>query len=166
MKEIPLTRGMVAFVDDADFDWLNQWKWYALKSASGVFYAARSIVKPKRECILMHQEILKALGRLQGDHRNGDKLDNQRQNLRPATGRQNRANSFRRSDNTSGFKGVSWNPQRNMWRADIQEINKHRFLGHFYGIKIAAKAYDLAALKCFGEFAKLNFPDSVNKNKT
>ena len=96
MREIPLTQGKVALVDDADFDWLNQWKWYAAKAVSnGAFYARRTINETGTS-IHMHRAIL---GLEPGDPRRADRirrdgtLDNRRDNLRIATQSQNITNS-------------------------------------------------------------------------
>lgn len=148
MKLIPLTRGLFAKVDDADFGWLSKRKWYAQRSAAGRFYAARG------HGTLMHREILPGASEI--DHINQDKLDNRRDNLRMADSRRNKANIKRRRDNTSGFKGVSWNKRRGCWTADITSFGKHKCLGQFKVVSDAAKAYDEAAKKEFGEFACVN----------
>ena len=149
MKTIPLTRGLVAKVDDADYGWLSKFKWYAQRTAPGIFYAARG------HGSLMHREILP--GASQVDHINQDKLDNQRHNLRAADSRKNKANIKRKKNNTSGFKGVSWNKRKGCWTADITSFGKHKYLGQFKVVSDAAKAYDDAAKKEFGEFACVNF---------
>jgi len=76
------------------------------------------------------------------------------------------ANACRRSDNKSGFKGVSWSKLHNKWRADITLHDKHYFLGCFECPKKAAKAYDRAARQKFGEFANLNFSKLTNQQPT
>jgi hypothetical protein len=159
MKRIKLTRGMFALVDDIDFDWLNKWKWYAQGNNQGKFYAARDDRRNgKRKLRLMHKEILGRSGmNLTGDHKNRNPLDNRRQNLRPATKSQDRMNASLRSDNKSGFKGVSWSKAENRWSADITHLGKHYFLGYFLCPKKAAKVYDTAAQEKFGEFAHTNF---------
>lgn len=94
MKEIPLTQGKVALVDDEDFELLNQLNWYAYKNKTGNYYAVRnySAEKGKRKIILMHREIMDAPKGIQVDHRNGDGLYNQKENLRLATHQQNSFN--------------------------------------------------------------------------
>ena len=91
MKEIPLTKGMVALVDDCDFEFLNQWKWCASKSM-GKFYAIRNTSGIEHNTIKMHRVILSRMtdeNFVYVDHANGFSLDNQRANLRPATNGQN-----------------------------------------------------------------------------
>lgn len=156
MKRIPLTRGLVALVDAADFDWLSAFKWHAIRTAPGCFYAARG------RTILMHRELLP--GALEVDHINRNKLDNRRRNLRPATTSQNRANVSLRRDNQARRKGVSWSPSCASWRADITTKDGHRFLGHFDSVDAAARRYDQEAIRIFGEFACVNFPRN-KKNK-
>jgi hypothetical protein len=103
----------------------------------------------------MHRVIAGTAGHLQTDHKDGDGLNNRRSNLRPCTSAQNKANVGLRSDNRSGFRGVSRNAQDNCWIARIQG----RHIGVFRDAVDAARAYDDAARKAFGEFAHLNFPD-------
>lgn len=92
------------------------------------------------------------------DHIDGNKLNNQRNNLRSATSSQNAINSKKPKNNTSGYKGVSWSKKSKKWRAQICFEGKQIHLGFFDDSKDAANAYDKAALKYFGEFARLNFP--------
>ena len=80
-KEIPLTQGKVAIVDDTDFDWLNQWKWYVLNKRPR-YYAARSVgPRGKQTRIYMHRFILDPVSGMEPDHINGNGLDNRRANI-------------------------------------------------------------------------------------
>lgn len=88
------------------------------------------------------------------DHADGDSRNNCWANLRPATVTLNAANSRRRSDNKSGFKGVAWNGQRAKWRAMIRVNGKRVDLGHFDDPSIAGAAYAKAAVEYFGEYAR------------
>lgn len=166
MKEIPLTRGFVAFVDDRDFDWLNQWNWFALTPENFRVYAVRHEgPKSNRITILMHRIIL-GPDIQYGDHKNGNGIDNQRHNLRAADAMQNGGNARKwRRVTSSQFKGVSWVKRDNCWRAYIK-INYHQIgLGYFQDEAEAARAYDRAAERHFGEFANLNFPVHKQKQK-
>lgn len=91
---------------------------------------------------------------LEIDHINCDKTDNRLSNLRLATGRENVANTKRRSDNSSGHKGVFWDKQRNRWHARIMINGKNKHIGLFRLIEDAAKAYERAAIERHGEFAR------------
>lgn len=89
------------------------------------------------------------------DHRNLIRSDNRWENLREATYSQNFQNSGRRKDNTSGIKGVSWDAQRGLWRAQICVEGKRMVLGRFASKDSAAAAYSNAANQYFGEFARV-----------
>ena len=103
----------------------------------------------------MHRSILKAdIGQIV-DHVNGDGLDNQRENLRIADSFGNARNSRGWRLRSSPFKGVY--PVKGKWRSIIRINNRARHLGYFDELEDAAKAYDEAALKEFGPFARLNF---------
>jgi len=94
------------------------------------------------------------------DHRNGDGLDNRRQNLRPANDSKNQMNARMRSDNPSGFKGVC--ADRHRWMARIQLDGRRTYLGYFATPQEAARAYDAAAVELFGEYARPNFPQEMS----
>ena len=161
MKTIPLTQGQVALVDDADYEWLSAFKWYAHKRDNGDFYAIQRIRNPpdKEVQIRMHRMILYGVPEV--DHWNHNTLDNQRGNLRAATKSQNQANSRRHEDNRSGFKGVTWRKDAGKWVARIIASRRQIHLGFFTGIADAARAYDKAARENFGEFACLNLPEKA-----
>lgn len=159
MKTIPLTRGMFALVDDSDFEEVSQFRWQAHRSRRG-FYAAHTEarVNGTRRRILMHRLLL---GVKSGDtdHRDGNGLNNQRDNLRVATHRQNlQAFQHKRAGTSSRFRGVSWHPANRKWRALIGLPGKVKHLGMFTHEEDAARAYDAAARQFFGEFASPNFP--------
>lgn len=157
MKYIELTQGKRAIVDDEDFEWLNQWKWHASDSGFG-FYAKREFNKNKiRNRIRMHRLIMDAPDNKQVDHINGNRLDNRRHNLRTCTNMQNSWNSARTSGSMSGFKGVSWHRNHKKWRTTITCNGKNHYLGYFFCVIKAAKAYDTKAIELFGEFARTNF---------
>ncbi len=92
----------------------------------------------------------------QMDHINGNRKDNRIHNLRLCTARGNSFNATIRKTNRSGYKGVSWKSQNNKWVVQIQVDRKKVHVGYFNCVKEAASAYNDAAIKQFGEFAKLN----------
>lgn len=151
-REIPLTHGHVALVDDEDYDDLVRYRWHARKEGR-LWYAFRTESDHK---IAMHNVIS---GHLKTGHVNGNCLDNRRSNLVPATQAQGRWSERKHpaKKTTSRFKGVSWDSRRCKWVAQIKRPGSH-FLGRFVSEEDAARAYDEAAREAFGEFAALNFP--------
>lgn len=161
MKQIPLTQGKIAIVDDADYDWLNQYKWCSKKDCPGNFYAVRQSPreKGKQYLIYMHRQILGLeLGdKRQADHINHSTLDNRRGNIRVCICQQNHFNRKSTLDTSSKYKGVSWYSRDKKWRAQITLNGKVKFLGYWIMEEIAALRYDMVAIREHGEFAHLNF---------
>jgi HNH endonuclease len=167
MKEIPLTRGFVAQVDDRDYALLLRLgPWHAHKGPR-TFYAVHSYANGQgRGCpigkILMHHVIMgRKYGGRDVDHADGNGLNNQRANLRWSTRSQNRANSRKQRGSSNPFKGVSFIKRLNKFQASIG--HKRRYLGVFTSADDAARAYDRAAIELYGEFACLNFPQEKGK---
>ena len=153
MKRIALTQGKFALVDDEDFDWLNQWKWYFAKPG----YAKRDEGGRKnRKHVLMHRLIMSTPKEKGTDHIDGNGLNNQRNNLRNASILENNRNLLSRKDNKSGFKGVYWHSAIKRWAAQIKFNGKQLYLGSFNSKIEAAKTYNQAAIKYYGSFACLN----------
>lgn len=159
-KQIELSQGKVAIVDDADFERINAHKWYASKDfRTGRFYALRHVPISKgiRTMISMHHEVMNAPKGTEVDHiHSDDTLDNRRSNLRICTTAQNQQNRGKSKNNTSGYKGVCWHRRHQKWQADIAYNGTNVFLGRFNDPKDAARAYNKAALRYHGEFARLN----------
>jgi hypothetical protein len=152
-KLISLSKGKYVLVDDDDFEWLNQYKWYFHRSG----YATRGYrINKAVKMVLMHREILKPPQYLETDHINGNKLDNRRINLRIATTQQNQFNRGNPINNTSGYKGVDWNKQIKRWRATMYINGKPIHLGYFDKKTDAAIAYNQLAGEVQGEFSRLN----------
>lgn len=156
MKTIPLTQGMIAWVDDDDFPFLSKLTWHAVRrEPDGTWYAATNgIVGGTSQTLLMHRMIL-GFPILEVDHADTNGLNNQRSNLRKATKTQNQQNQLKPvTPKTSQFKGVS--KTRFGWVAHIGLNRRTIHLGSFRTEVDAALAYNEAARKHFGEFARLN----------
>lgn len=154
-KTINLTRNEVALVDDDDFDKLKIYKWHIAKSKYGKCYAVKSDIHHGK--IMMHRFILSAPPDLMVDHINGNGLDNRKENLRLCTATQNQRNRDKTKQNKSGYKGVSFHQEKRKFIAQIQVNEISIYIGQYDDAKEAAKAYDEAAKKYFGEFARTNF---------
>lgn len=161
MKKIKLTQGKWTLVDNADYEWLNQWGWYFLGSRSKIGYAVRCVQSNgRKKSILMHRTILGITDpKIHSDHKNCNSLDNRRENLRECTPSQNQANRKLHGRRTSKYRGVC--RQDSKWLAQISEKNVTKKLGFFAQETEAAKAYDKRAMEIHGEFARLNFPDQT-----
>lgn len=158
-REIPLTRGFVAVVDDEDYERAAAaGRWYPTPPRGLRVYAQMGVRKAdgRRTTQKLHTFLT---GWPEVDHIDGDGLNNTRTNLRPATRSQNNGNARRRL-NISGYKGVSWQKRDRIWYARIQLHGQKRYLGGFKTAEDAARAYDAAALEVFGAFARTNFPIS------
>lgn len=150
---VPLTRGLCALVDEEDYEMVSAYRWIAntpIKSTR-----TYAIGQNYDEIVPMHRLILNAPKGVHVDHINLNGLDNRRQNLRPCSPSQNHANQVK-SHGTSRFKGVSRNGRR--WEASIVKDYRKHALGFYDNEEDAAKAYDEAARRLHGEFARMNFP--------
>ena len=159
MKEIPITKNQIVFVDDEDYEKLTQYSW----CYHGDGYAARGYHNNGKLIIeKMHQAVIgKAPDGFVIDHINGNKLDNRKCNLRYVTVQQNCFNRKRRSPvqvgvNPSKYKGVTWRNDRGKWRSNITHCGRRIYLGLYDTEEEAALAYNVAAKEIFGEYAKLN----------
>lgn len=157
MKAIPLSHGLRAFVDDADYPSVAAHTWTAQKGKAGCWYAYRfDYGSGRKRKVYLHQAILGVTRRI--DHRNGVGLDCQRYNLRVCTNQENMQNMRVSPERgSSRFKGVAWFKRDERWRAYIVKDAKQRHLGYFDDECAAARAYDAAASEMFGGFASLNF---------
>lgn len=167
MKRIELTQNQYTIVNDEDYEYLSQFKWYARKEYNN-FYAARHLKLGIRNYkkIRMHREIMKVTHNISVDHINGDTLDNRKENLRICSHADNMKNrKVLSKNNKSGYKGVYWNIKMNGWYVQICSDKNRINIGLFYDIIEAAKAYNEAAIKYHGKFAKLNVIDN-GKNIT
>lgn len=156
---IPLTQGQFAIVDEADFEWLTQWKWTAERRRT-TWYAIRGVNADNpcgRRTLRLHRFILAAPASLCVDHADGDGLNNTRSNLRVCTPAENSQNQkAQRQLKSSPYKGVSWDKRVEKWQAYIKKEGRKQSLGYYTCEDEAAAAYNVAALSLFGVFARLN----------
>lgn len=181
-REVCLSNGAIALVDEDDFERVDAKNWHSHTARNGQYvYASCNIrkteahlygVKCKGEIterdakgriamtrVTLHQYLM---GRRPGfviDHKNGQALDCRRHNLRWATNSGNAANQGKRRNTTSIYRGVSWVTKLNKWVVQIHKGGKKYFLGYFASEEAAARVFDAAARRLFGEFARVNFPE-------
>lgn len=153
MMQVTLSRGELALVDSEDYELVSNFKWHVSRRG---YVSARvpGSGEPGRK-LLMHRIIVGALPTEMVDHKNRNKLDNRRANLRIVTKSENGRNRPKQRNNTSGYKGVV--RDRTRWAAMIKLHGKKIYLGCFGSPEEAAKAYDAAAIKYHGVFARGNF---------
>jgi len=168
VKEIPLTFGKVAIVDDEDYERVARFKWFATREMCGGVATWRAMRKRRRSegaggPVGLHRQVIDAPRGIRVDHKDGDGLNNTRENLRLASAQQNAQNRRRKSPwKTSRFRGVTWHKKDRRWRARIRvalvpgEATRLVELGGFLREEDAAAAYDRAALTYFGQFAAPN----------
>lgn len=137
MRQILLSQGQFAVVDDADFECLSQYKWYFLKG--------RAVRKPRTYegkrvgLVWMHRVIMRPPDNMVVDHINGNKLDNRRINLRVCSKSQNEWNKRAYKTNTSGMKNVYWNKSKKRYVVSFSKYRKKIILGHFSSFQEAVK---------------------------
>jgi hypothetical protein len=156
---LPLSRGQCATIDFDDFEKVGRVKWYALKSRRG-FYAVRTVkVNGRKQMQYMHRVLLGLSKPFCADHKNGDGLDNRRENLRPASNQENtQGAACKRISATSIFRGVHWDRSRKKWEAKISPDGRTLHLGRFSAERAAAEAYDKKARELGFKPEALNFP--------
>lgn len=154
---IPLSRGLFAIVDEADAQAVSSHIWSAMKRSVGFYAQTSSRTDKGRRPITLHRFLWNRWGLPETpeiDHENNDGLDCRRENLRAATRAQNAHNMRKPVTNTSGRKGVSWDPVNRKWKARIRVNNKLVDLGRHDDLDAAATAYQDAAARLHGEFAR------------
>lgn len=157
MKELKISKGYFALVDDEDYEFLSNFKWsanvqrhtvYAKKSA----YRKKNMLTSNTNEIMLHRMILKPKNGEVVDHIDGNGLNNQKVNLRLCKQSENLRNKKHYKNNSSGVKGVYFNKQANKWIAQIGFNKKMIYLGSFINKHEAAQAYKEKSQKLFGEF--------------
>ena len=158
MKKIPLTRGQFALVDDCDYERVMEYKWVFQPHQNPRYTPyARRRRNAENPHASMHRFILNALEGMEVDHIDGNGLNNQRANMRLCTHAQNNRNS--QFNNKHGMKGVAFIPNRRAFKKWISKITadgKMKTIGYYWTMKEAAVAYNEAAIKLHGDFARLN----------
>lgn len=150
MKEIVLTQGYIALVDDEDYLELIKFKW---RRDTNNYARTASMV-------LMHRFIMKPQGQII-DHIDGNRLNNQKVNLRLCNQSENLCNRPKQLNNTSGYKGVHWHIKRGCWQANIKINQVQIYLGSFKTKEDAALAYNEASIKYHKEFAYINIINTI-----
>jgi hypothetical protein len=163
VKEVPVHGGLVALVDDADYELVSQYSWWPNRGTGSQTIYARAYMRgaKRQQSVLLHRLILSARHSVEIDHENLNGLDCQRHNLRLATVAQNKQNTpkyrtYKGIPTTSRFKGVFWRRERNTWVARGYLNGKGVYLGSFKEESDAAAAYNTFALDHYGEFSRLN----------
>ncbi|HDZ37293.1 MAG TPA: hypothetical protein ENH62_03230 [Marinobacter sp.] len=154
MKEVVLTQGKVALVDDADFERVAAFKWYARqeKRRPHCWYATRS--NGKNKTTYLHRFILDAPKGLDVDHKDWDGLNCQRANLRLATHSQNNMNRAIKAHNQTGFTGIDVHYRRpKPYRGRVQIKKKRIYTKSFSTLEEAVTARAELVRKFYGEFA-------------
>lgn len=154
MKSINLTRNKITIVDDDLFEELNKFKWHYSDG-----YAVRSIWNPitkKQSKIWMHRLINNTPEGFKTDHVDGNKLNNLHSNLRTATISENNRNRNKQKNNSSGYKGVSWDKRTRKWLVQLSYNKKRVYIGYFNNLEEAINQYDIECKKYHKNFANYN----------
>lgn len=162
IAHVPLTRGYEAVIDAVDAHLVSGFNWYAEIDgrSDGSIRSVYAVRKRRDESgnekgERLHRIIAGATPGFEVDHKDGDGLNNRRDNIRSATTAQNQHNQRIAQHNTSGAKGVTWHRQRGKWQAQIVISKKRKYLGCFSTVSDASRAYHAAAVSAFGEWANL-----------
>jgi hypothetical protein len=154
MKTIALSNGLVALVDDSDYECLNTSNWHAQRGRN-TWYAIRDSYKADgtHTTERLHRVVLGITdAQIEVDHKDGNGLNCQRRNLRIATTSQNNMNRRTPKNNTSGMKGVTWYPSRGLWHVRIHINGKRKCVGYFKDFAVAVKARQVAETEHYKEF--------------
>lgn len=160
MKEIKISKGMTALVDDEDYDKVSKFRWFAVKKGNNYYAQRVNYTNINSELMgktsIMHRFILGEVdSNIKIDHRDHNTLNNQKNNLRRCTQKQNCINTSSHKGSTSKYRGVYLNNSFK-WSAQIKHPNGLRETKTFNSEIEAAKWYNEKAEKSYGEFANLN----------
>ena len=158
MKQVPLTQGYIAIVDDEDFEKIKHHKWSITSNKEKTHVYARAKIAGKT--IKLHRYILGLTDKsMVVDHIDHNGLNNTRSNLRVCTLKENQANQKPKKNAASKYRGLAWNKQRLKWQVSIKVNGVQKYLGIYKNEDEAARVYDKHAKIQYGEFAYLNFKD-------
>jgi hypothetical protein len=161
VKEIKLANSdNYTLVDDDDYERFKHLPWR--ESQHGYAQVCKAVNK-RSKTFHLHREIMSPPDGLYVDHINGNPLDNRKENLRIVTHQQNMFNVKNYITNKSGYRGVSWHPQRNKWRARLHYLGNEIHIGVFDSKEDAARAFNKKAAELYGEYARLNV---INEEET
>lgn len=154
---VPLTQGYEAVIDVEDVSLVAGHNWSALRNRH-IVYASRGAKKHEnlKSTVYLHRVVARAAEGDVVDHISRDGLDNRKANLRVCVNAENCRNQKLAANNTSGFKGVSWNKARGYWTASIRTNGKQRYLGRFADREVAAAAYAAASARLHGDFGRVS----------
>jgi hypothetical protein len=168
-RRINLGEGQWTILDEEDYNRLKDFKWVVHgsgKSGENLYAVRFKLVSPKKTAMIsMHREIMNPTDDRFVDHKNCDSLNNRRRNLRLATRSQNIQNRRKKKNTASQFVGLNFYKPSKRWDSRITHEGKRIKLGRFDSEIEAAKAYDEAAKKYYGEFARLNFPPENEESR-
>lgn len=164
MKQIELTQGQVALVDDDLYDWLNQWKWYFRKrsgkrkggDAVRTLHGYDESGHVKNYTLYMASIICPVAPGMVLDHKDCNPLNNQRSNLRQATYRGNVLNSRARQNNKTGVKGVHWSEPKQRYIVQATVNGKRKWIGAYKNLEEAAKVSERTIKELYGKYARFN----------
>jgi hypothetical protein len=148
---------LFAIVDEEDYERVSQHRWGVEKGKNTFYALSRRKYETAGQNLRMHRLVVECPPDMLIDHRNGNGLDNQKQNLRICTNTQNMQNQRKQHRGSNTYKGAYWEPGRRRWRASIAVNGKTMHLGHYATEEEAARAYDRKAIELFGDFARINF---------
>jgi len=165
-RRIYLGEGYWTILEQDDYYRLRNFRWIVYGRGQSLYAFRFKFIGPNTTTMMsMHREIMKSTDGRFVDHRNCDSLDNRRSNLRFATHAENNCNRRKRKNTTSQFLGISFDKRTRNWAGVIVHKGKRIWLGRFDSEIEAARAYDEAAKKLFGEFARLNFPEESEESR-
>lgn len=160
---IPLSRGLFATIDCVDSFVLDH-KWSAFRDGHTFYAATNILIDGAKRPVVMHRMLLGFPDSFV-DHRDGNGLNNTRENIRLATRSQNQFNRRKTEGMTSKYKGVG-RTSNGKWRASISIGNGAESWARVFTLEeTAARAYDVKAVEWFGEFARINFPEEIEASR-